>query len=100
MWVIAIAAMPIHIYDVVGHVFLTISLWILPDWRRRVLAFGCMYIGDKAYPLAGRVEGLGEGFQAWGHVVRTQCTSVMSLVLLLLFFYWYWRDYAVKRPAA
>ncbi len=97
MWVIAIAAMPIHIYDVVGHVFLTISLWILPDWRRRVVAFACMYIGGKAYPLADRVEGLGEGFRAWAYFVQTQCTSVMSLVLLLLFGYWYWRDYRVKQ---
>lgn len=99
MWVIAIAAMPIHLYDVVGHVFLTISLWILPDWRRRVLAFACMFIGDKAYGLAWRVSQLGEGFQDWFTIVQTQCTSLMSLVLLVLFVYWYGRDYREKRRA-
>lgn len=96
MWVIAIAAMPVHLYDVVGHVFITLSLWILPDWRRRVLAFACMFIGDKAYGLAWRVSQLGEGFQEWGAFVQTQCTSIMALVLLVLFVYWYWRDYGEK----
>ena len=93
IWIVTMAAMPIHIYDLIGQVFVVITLWALPDWRRRVIVVVTMYLADKAYVIADRVERIGGPVSEWHDIVKIQGTSIAALVLLGLFFYWYWRDY-------
>jgi hypothetical protein len=96
MWILAASTMPIHIYDGVGHIFVTITLWVLPGWHRRAIAFFFMYIGGKSYAITNRLEGLGGSFAELGPLVQAQWTSMAALALLLCFFYWYWRDFMRK----
>jgi hypothetical protein len=85
--------MPVHFYDLIGQVYITLTLWVFPDWRRRVLAFGIMFAGDKSYSVAMKLERFGGPLEGFADFLWVQGGSTMALLLLLLFGYWYWRDY-------
>lgn len=91
VWIVAMAAMPVHIYDLTGQFFIVISLWALPGWSRRVIAFACMFLGDKAYQIAYHLPKVGTP-PAITDLVKVHGTSLTAAVLLVLFLWWYWQD--------
>ncbi len=93
VWVMAMTLMPIHIYDLVGQVFVTMTLWVIPRWERRVLAFALIFLGDQSGRIASIVVRLGEGMEPLGNLIHVQGISMAGFLLLGLFFYWYWSDF-------
>lgn len=97
VWIVAMSMLPVHFYDLTGQVFVVLTLWVLPDWRRRALVFLVMFVGDKSYSIASKLERLGESFEGISKLLWAQGGSAMALVLMFLFFYWYWRDQELLR---
>lgn len=93
VWIIAMAAMPIHIYDLIGQVFVVMTLWALPGWPRRALVIVCMFFGDRVYHLAPKLRAH-DILVPYLDLLRSQGPSVMAALLLGCFLWWYWRDYA------
>lgn len=95
VWVAAFAAMPIHIYDLTGQLFVTLTLWIWGDWRIRAAAFGTMVLADRMPVLAriaGKVGGPDLNLEALLLQVGTPLCSAALLVVLC----WAYRR---ERPA-
>ncbi|MBL7644924.1 MAG: DUF2029 domain-containing protein [Candidatus Hydrogenedentes bacterium] len=96
VWIIAMAAMPVHIYDLTGQYFIVITLWAMPGWTRRATVFACMLVGDKSYQIAPRLSkiGLPPELSDWA---RVHGASVMATMLLIAFILWYWRDFGPRK---
>lgn len=92
VWIAAMAAMPIHIYDLAGQVFIVMTLWAIPGWSRRALVFFCMCLGTKAFTVAYYLGAAGAPPYIVT-LVQAQWMSAASLVLLVSFCYWYVRDF-------
>ena len=92
VWIVAMAAMPIHIYDLAGQVFIITTLWAIPGWSRRALVIVCMYLGNKAFTVAYYLGAAGAPPYI-ATLVQAQWMSAASLVLLVSFCYWYVRDF-------
>ncbi len=97
VWILAMAAMPIHIYDLTGQYFVIITLWAIPGWTRRAVVFFAMLLGDKANQIAYHLPKLGAP-PVLQELVKVHGTSIMATVLLALFLWWYWRDFGLRSP--
>jgi len=98
IWIVAMAAMPIHIYDLAGQAFILTTLWAIPGWSRRAIVIVCMLLGTKAFTVAFYIGAAGAP-PAFVALVQAQWMSVASLVLLSSFCYWYVRDFKDQKPA-
>lgn len=89
VWVVAFAAMPIHIYDLVGQLFVTATLWIAGNWRVRVLGVGLMIAADRV-PAVARITGMIGPIAPLEPVILHIGTPICAALLVILFV-WHYR---------
>lgn len=100
VWVVAFAAMPIHIYDLSGQLFVVLTLWVWTDWRVRVAAFALILLSDRV-PLLARIAGALAGAETnLESLVLQVGTPICAGMLLLLLLWNYRREVAKDYPTS
>ena len=98
IWVVAFAAMPVHIYDLAGQIFVTATLWIAADWRVRVLGVGLMVVADRV-PAIARLTGMIDPIAPLEPVLLHAGTPICAALLVILFV-WHYRNATVNQTGS